>query len=39
MGPTTREGILVKRSNAYAALGSWNDALNDADEVFPFLFP
>lgn len=33
MGPTTRDGILVKRSNAHAAVGAWNDALNDADEV------
>ena len=38
MGPTAREGILVKRSNAHAAAGAWNDALNDADEVCSLLY-
>jgi hypothetical protein len=38
MGPVTRDGILVKRSNAHAAVGAWNDALNDADEVCPLLY-
>ena len=38
MGPTAREGILVKRSNAHAAMGAWNDALNDADEVRSLLY-
>ncbi|KAH0838771.1 hypothetical protein J3R83DRAFT_7146 [Lanmaoa asiatica] len=33
MGPTAPEGILVKRSNAHAAVYAWNDALNDADEA------
>lgn len=33
LDPATRERILVKRSNAHAAMDAWNDALNDADEV------
>lgn len=38
MGPTTREGILIKRSDAYTTVGAWNDALQDANEASsPFL--
>ncbi|KAG8220715.1 hypothetical protein J3R82DRAFT_3045 [Butyriboletus roseoflavus] len=33
MGPVSREGILIKRSKAYAALHMWDDALKDANEV------
>lgn len=39
MGPVPREGILTKRSKAYAAAHMWDDALKDADEVCPLLSP
>lgn len=33
MGPATQEGILIKRSKAYAAAHVWDDVLKGADEV------
>lgn len=36
--PVTRDGILFKRSKAYAATHAWEDALKDADEVYLPLF-
>ena len=35
LNPESPEDILFKRSEAYAATGSWEDALADADEVHP----
>jgi hypothetical protein len=31
------ERIFMKRSEAYAAKGSWENALKDADEVYPII--
>jgi len=34
LNPSNPMGLLVKRSNARATLGMWEDALKDADEVW-----
>ena len=34
--PATPTVLLIKRSKAHAAQGLWNDALHDANEVFPY---
>ena len=34
--PPTLQVLLAKRSKACAAMGSWQDALNDANEVYLF---
>ena len=36
LGPETRVDILVKRSEARASNGLWEDALTDADDVRVF---
>ena len=33
LDPLTSQILLAKRSKAHAAMGSWQDALNDANEV------
>lgn len=36
LDPTTSQALLVGRSKAHAAKGSWENALNDANEVACF---
>ena len=35
--PRSPQGILVKRSNMYMTLGSWEQALDDANQVHHFV--
>ena len=37
LNPASREGLLIKRSKAYALRGLWENALNDADTVRLFV--
>ena len=36
LGPPSPQGILIKRNKAYMAIGSWKQALEDADKVCRF---
>ena len=37
LDPAAAQGLFIKRSEAYIACGSWEDALNDANMVCPFV--
>ena len=37
LDPAAPEGLFIKRSKAYLAIGRWEDALNDANEVCSFV--
>ena len=37
LNPTAPQGLFIKRSEAYIARGLWEDALNDANKVCPFV--
>ena len=39
LNPLNPVGLLVKRSNARVMLGFWEDALKDADSVWPAFAP
>lgn len=37
LNPASPEHVFMKRSETHAASGSWEDALVDADEVYPIM--
>ena len=37
LNPAAPQGLFIKRSKAYLAKGLWQDALNDANKVCPFV--
>ena len=37
LDPTSSQGLFVKRSKAYVASDLWENGLQDADKVCPFL--
>ena len=37
LNPAVPQGLFIKRSKAYVARGLWQDALNDANKVCPFV--
>jgi tetratricopeptide (TPR) repeat protein len=37
LNPAAPQGLFIKRSKAYTARGLWEDALNDANKVCPFV--
>ena len=39
LDPPSPQGILIKRSKAYLAAGSWKQALDDSNQVSPFFCP